>query len=225
MRILILGVVASLALAGCGGHRAADACPGARLAVMQGSLVSEETGQHTLQVQIEDRGAACTIEGVPKVELLGRGGKTLHFSYQDTGDQMIPAAHPRPVRIAPGRPALVELNKYRCDIRAIDGARTIRVTLPNLPTLSLELGHYPILDWCPAEKPSSIVDVSAVSAAPVVSGSDWRAVFNDVYDGHLDERWSCSLLHAAIAHLPQDPPIYSKIPAILEAAAKRACTR
>jgi hypothetical protein len=133
---------------------------------MQGSLISEATGQHTLQVEIEDRGAACTIEGVPRVELLGHTGKVLHFSYKDAGDQMIPPAHPRPVRIAPGRPAFIELNKYRCDIRSVDGGHTIRLTLPQVPTLSLKLGRYPILDWCPAERPSSIIDVSAVEAAP-----------------------------------------------------------
>jgi hypothetical protein len=223
MRVLIVGAVACVAVTGCGGHRAADACSGVRLAAEQGSGVSEKTGQHTLLVEVRDDGAACTVEGVPKVELLDGRGHELHFSYSHAGDQMIARARPRPVRLAPGQPGLVELNKYRCDIRDAAVARTVRLTLPHLPTLTLRVGPEPVLDWCPAEKPSSTVDVSAVLAAPLAVSSDGRAVLQDVYDGHLDERWSCASLRAAIARLPVDGPIYSTIPRILEAAAARAC--
>ncbi|HZQ80348.1 MAG TPA: DUF4232 domain-containing protein [Gaiellaceae bacterium] len=223
MRAVLVAVIAIVALAGCGGRHTANGCPGARLAAMQGSLISEATGQDTLQVQIVDRGAACTIEGVPKVELVDAAGKVLHFAYTDKGDVELRPADPHPVHIAPGRPALVEINKYRCDIHSTDGATVVRVTLPHLRTLSLPVQARRSIDWCPAEKPSSTVDVTAVQAAPVITGTDWRPVFEDVYDGHLDEHWSCGLLRAAIAHLPQDPPMYSKIPAILEAAARRAC--
>jgi hypothetical protein len=161
----LLAVLAVLA-AGCGGHRSANACPGARLTAAQGSLVSEKTGQHTLLLEVRDRSAPCTIEGVPRVQLLDGRGKELGFSYTHAGDQMIPPARPRPVRLAPGRPGLVELNKYRCDIHAVAGARTVRLTFPDVPTLTLRLGPRPALDWCPAEKQSSTVDVSALVAAP-----------------------------------------------------------
>jgi hypothetical protein len=48
-------------------------------------------------------------------------------------------------------------------------------------------------------------------------------VLRDVYDGHLDERWSCGSLRAAIARLPADGPTYSPIPGVLDAAAAREC--
>lgn len=222
MRLVVAAAIV-LAVTGCGGRRSANACPAARLVAEQGSLVSEKTGQHTLVVQIEDRARACTLDGVPKIELLGRAGAVLHFEYEDTGDLMIPPAHPQPLGIAPGRPALVELNKYRCDIRAVDEARTVRLTLPQMEPLTLNLGTRASLDWCPAEKPSSIVDVSAVYAAPISVSADGRGVLQDVYDGHLDERWSCGSLRAAIARLPEDPPTYSAIPGILARAAAHAC--
>ena len=52
---------------------------------------------------------------------------------------------------------------------------------------------------------------------------DGRAVLQDAYDGKLDRSWSCGSLRAAYRRLPQDPPAYSTIPALIGAAAGRAC--
>jgi hypothetical protein len=223
MRAVLLAVITIAALVGCGGHRTADECSGVRLAAEQGAGVSEKTGQHTLLVEVRDDGAACSVEGVPKVELLDGRGHELHFSYSHAGDQMIAPARPRPVKLAPGQPGLVELNKYRCDIHDVAVAREVRLTLAHVSTLTLRLGPEPVLDWCPDEKPSLTVDVSAVLTAPLAVSRDGRAVLQDVYDGHLDERWSCGSLRVAIARLPTDPPTYSRLPGILDAAAARAC--
>lgn len=56
-----------------------------------------------------------------------------------------------------------------------------------------------------------------------VTSTDGKAVFRDVYDGRLDHDWSCGSLRAAVRRLPPDPPVYSKLPGIIGAAAARAC--
>ena len=52
---------------------------------------------------------------------------------------------------------------------------------------------------------------------------DGRAVLRDVYDGHLDRRWSCGSLRAAYERLPVGGPVYSPIPALIGKAAGTAC--
>jgi hypothetical protein len=59
----------------------------------------------------------------------------------------------------------------------------------------------------------------------LVSGRDGREVLRDAYDGRLDRNWSCGSLRAAYQRLPQDPPVYSRIPALIGDAAGKACRR
>ena len=56
-----------------------------------------------------------------------------------------------------------------------------------------------------------------------VASTDGKAVLRDGYDGRLDRDWSCGALRAALRRLPQDPPVYSKLPGIIGAAAARTC--
>jgi hypothetical protein len=52
---------------------------------------------------------------------------------------------------------------------------------------------------------------------------DGRAVLRDAYDGKLDRNWSCGSLRAAYRRLPEDPPTYSTLPALVGDAAGKAC--
>jgi hypothetical protein len=57
------------------------------------------------------------------------------------------------------------LNKYRCDVRDTGIARVLRVALPGVRgALTIRLPHYPIIDYRPADGPSTTVAVSPLVA-------------------------------------------------------------
>jgi hypothetical protein len=61
--------------------------------------------------------------------------------------------------------------------------------------------------------------------APVrpVSAADWKAVFNDWYDGRMDQLHSCAAVREAMRHLPAGGMIYSTIGIDLQAYATGVC--
>lgn len=123
---------------------------------------SEPTGQHTAPLAIaRTGGSACTLYGYPTISLLDARGKTLPFRYSHHGDLVVAAHPPRAVHVGGHGSAFFLLNKYRCDVRATDVARTLQVGLPGLHgRLSLRLPHYPIFDYCPVQGPSTSIAVS-----------------------------------------------------------------
>jgi hypothetical protein len=239
--VVALGLI--LLTGGCGGHDTltatgpdggAQSCPAAHLDLDEGSRYSEATGQHTVLLEIDAASGVCRVDGFPSVELIGLKGTALPFTYTHHGDQMLPDREPQQVVIRPGHPAYVALNKYRCDMHATDGARTVRLTLPGATTtLALRLETYPSLDYC-AEKQSLTVAVTPVVAtrreihAPepeLLVDPTGRAVLRDVFDGRLNSQWSCASLRAAITLLPAEGMTYSKIPLLLRRAERRACAK
>jgi hypothetical protein len=127
---------------------------------------SEPTGQHTAPLAItRSGGSACTLAGYPRIRLFTARGDELGFRYSHRGDLVVAARPPHPVNVADGGAAYVLLNKYRCDARDTGIARLLRVTLPGVRgSLTLRLPHYPILDYCPVEGPSTTVAVSPLVA-------------------------------------------------------------
>lgn len=199
MRALVVAA-AALALAGCGGAQHQAAAPACSLHQRAG--VSERTGEHTLVLTV----TGCSVRTTPHVELLSQDGKRLAFAYVPVG--------------GPAGAHQVTLDKYRCDIRTTTVARRVELTLSTGRRLWLSLGPEPVMDWCPAEAPSSVVRVYLGGVHPA---GTYRDVFREVYDGRLDTSWSCAALRTAIAHLPVDGPTYSRIPDVLARAAARAC--
>jgi hypothetical protein len=130
-----------------------------------GPFVSEATGQHSLQIALVNHGPACSLKGYPTIQLIDPRGRALRFSYSHKGDQMIPAVSPKLVELATGKSAYFELNKYRCDIQATDGASSIRVRLPGGATTTTVV--FPkgtrSIDYC-HEAPSLTVAVSPIRA-------------------------------------------------------------
>jgi hypothetical protein len=155
-----------------------------------------ETGEHTVAIA-----TSCALQSTPTIRLLGLHGARLPFALVDEGGPK--GAH------------TVVLDKYRCDVRYRDLTRTVVIGGSRL-----DVGRS-LLDWCPAEAPSTTVAVylGELRRKPPT----WRGVFRDVYDGRLDRVWPCSTLRTAVAHLPVDGPIYSKVPRLLMRAAARAC--
>jgi hypothetical protein len=58
----------------------------------------------------------------------------------------------------------------------------------------------------------------------VVTPVQWKAVFEDWYDGHLGGRHSCAAVVVASSRLPEDPMIYSTVVADFTHYAARVCT-
>jgi hypothetical protein len=161
-----VGVVAA-AVAGCGSSHNAATCNAGQIGMSVGPFVSEATGQHSLQIELVNHGSACSLKGYPTIQLIDPRGHALGFTYSHKGDQMIPAASPKRVELTKNKPAYFELNKYRCDIQATDGAASIRVTLPG-STTATKVG-FPkgtrSIDYC-HEAPSLTVDVSPIRLGP-----------------------------------------------------------
>jgi hypothetical protein len=127
-----------------------------------GPLWAEETGQHTAPFVLTRQGTApCSLRGYPAVVLLDAAGRALPFRYSHRGDQMVTGRAPRPVAVAGRGSAYFVLNKYRCDVYAQDTARFVQVQLPGMRGwLRLRLPHYPLIDYCPGEPPSTTIAVT-----------------------------------------------------------------
>lgn len=127
---------------------------------------SEPTGRHTAPLALtRTGGSACALHGYPKIALLGARGQVLDFRYSHRGDLVVAARPPQAVRVGGHGSAYFLLDKYRCDLRAQNVARWLRVALPGVSgSLTLRLPRYPIIDYCPADPPSRTIAVSPLVA-------------------------------------------------------------
>lgn len=126
-------------------------------------LWSEPTGQHTLPLALRRTGTQpCSLDGYPTVVFLDAHGQRLGFSYTHNGDQVVTSHVPHVVHVDGHGSGFFLINKYRCDIRAQSAARWVRVNPPGVSgwlVMRLRIRE-PIIDFCPAERPSRTVAVS-----------------------------------------------------------------
>ena len=171
--MLAVGAAACIAtLAGCSHASKSTAttskssvtrCQIAHMRLSFGPLVSEATGQSTVSVVLTNRlSHSCTLRGYPTIALLDGRSRKLSFSYSHHGDQMITSKKPAAVRVAAGGSAIFLFNKYRCDVRALNVARTLRVALPGSDIVRpVRMQQYPIITYC-RQAPSLTVAVSPI---------------------------------------------------------------
>lgn len=159
--VLIGGVAPSSSAAR---HVSPPTCATSQLRLQVGPLVSEKTEQHTATFSLRNlEGSSCSLDGYPGVTLFDSAGRVLPFGYDHSGDQMITAASPQPVRVAAGGSAYFALNKNACVSLARRAASEIRIRLPGgHGSLSLRLPHYPLLDYCPAGDPGDGITLSPI---------------------------------------------------------------
>jgi hypothetical protein len=141
-------------------------CRPSQLRIASGAQLSPATGQNPLTVVLTNRGAnPCTVNGYPTVALVDAGGKRLPFRVSHSGDQMVTPRPPVAVRVLPRRSAFFVLNKYRCDLGALEEARKLRVALPGVHTtarLTLTIASYLFIAYCGRDDPGSVVTVSPI---------------------------------------------------------------
>lgn len=102
-----------------------------KLSIGMGSQVSAAIGEHAVMVTLANVGASpCYVFGYPKVTLLTSSGRVIPFAYLHGQSQYTSKRPPRLVTLAPGATAYVEVTKYRCDLREITSAATLRVVVP-----------------------------------------------------------------------------------------------
>jgi len=123
-------------------------------------VLSEPSGQHSLALQLRNRGrSACLLYGYPTIELRDRRG-TIPFRISHRSDQVIRARPPTGVVVRPGGVAWVVVNKYRCDRGDLRPARSLRLAFTRggstLETAILR-GW---IGWCGRGDPGSGVTVS-----------------------------------------------------------------
>ncbi len=156
--VLIGGVMPASSAA----RRVSSNCATSQLRLKLGQLVSEKTEQHTATFALLNPGSgSCALDGYPVVTLFDSRGRLLPFVYGHSGDQMITAASPKLVRVPAGGTAYFALNKNACVSAASRVATAIRVRLSGgSRTLSLQLPHYPLIEFCPAGDPGDGITVS-----------------------------------------------------------------
>ncbi len=138
-----------------------------QLAVSIGPWISEATEQHTLALRLTQRGSgACTLDGFPRVILSDARGP-IRFRIRHTGDQMISARPPRPVRLHPGVTAYLLLNKNACVAGSYRSATRIEIETPSNGAASFTFPArmpfpWRIPDFCTvAGDPGRVITVSA----------------------------------------------------------------
>lgn len=135
-------------------------------------LWSEPTGQHTVPLAVTWTGTQpCTLDGYPTLVLLNGEGQPLAFRYSHH-DQVVTKHSPRVVHVGGDGSAYFIFNKYRCDIRAQSGARSVRVRLPGVSGWLVAQLRNPNIDFCPAEPPSQTVAVSPLE--PNLIQASWQ---------------------------------------------------
>ncbi len=137
----------------------AQPCQASALKVQPGQLVSEASGQNTIDWSLTNLGNPCVLNGYPAVTALDQQGRVLNFTYSHSGDQMTTAVPPQPVYLPTGSSAWVRLNKYRCDVTVQNTTTSFKFALPSGGG-SLDLSDLTrIFDYC-AEPPSLTIAVS-----------------------------------------------------------------
>jgi hypothetical protein len=128
--------------------------------------VSPATGQNPLSFVLTNRSAKpCVVKGYPTIALINAHGQRLPFRVSHNGDQMVTSRPPVAVRVLPRRAAFFVLNKYRCDVGSLNVAKKLRVALPGVRTsarLTVAIPMNPVIAYCGANDPGSIVTVSAI---------------------------------------------------------------
>ncbi len=150
--MLVVGAVACIAtLVGSGyaSESSVTRCQIVNLRLSIGPGPTEATGQNTVSVVLTNRlSRSCTLKGYPAIALLDGHGRKLPFSYSHHGDLMITSKKPAEVRVPSGGSALFAFNKYRCDIRELAVARTVRVALPGNDVVRSVRLHDSDIDYC-----------------------------------------------------------------------------
>ena len=151
--LLAVGTVACIATLAGSGYASGSGVTRCQIAHTRLSVsqpVSEATGQNTVSVVLTNRlSRSCTLKGYPTIGLLDRSSRRLSFTYSHRGDLMITSKKPAEVRVPAGGSALFLFNKYRCDIRALDTARTLRLALPGSDVVrSVGLPRDSHIDYC-----------------------------------------------------------------------------
>lgn len=161
-RVALLAAVV-LAATACGGVKlGAPRCKAEQLRFRGDVVWSEATGQHTTPMPLENvSSTTCALYGYPSIRLLNARGVELPYRYTHDGDQMLPRLDPHPVLVPPGGGAALVINKYRCDVRAQDVAKTMLIGLPGGGGVLRfrYTGRLGGLDYC-SDAPSVTVDVT-----------------------------------------------------------------
>lgn len=129
-------------------------------------LLSEPTGQHTLALQLTNRGrSGCLLDGYPAVRLSDRAG-AIPFVIRHGGDQVVTSHPPRRVLVRAGGHAFVVLNHYRCDLGVRRSGVRIFVGAPGATRAqSASLAIAPVwrgrtTDYCGRRDPGTTLTVS-----------------------------------------------------------------
>lgn len=144
------------------------ACTPGDLALTWGGAISEQTGQHTLGVDLTNTSeATCHLVGYPGISFVDATGSLLPLIYHRGGDAEVTSSLPQNVNLPARSTAYVLMNQYRCDLGDKQTATTLFLFPPN-DMIALQLGFGSVHDdasimhYCGLGDPGSIVDISPV---------------------------------------------------------------
>jgi len=105
----------------------------------------------------------CYLFGYPEISLYDAQGRLLPLDYHWGGDQEVTSAPPERVDLAPGGAAYVLINKYRCDLGTLDGAKTLQlIPLGDTSPLILDMQGLMGEDYCVPGADGSTLSISPV---------------------------------------------------------------
>lgn len=144
------GVIsATIASPGAAGPRSeqVERCQLARFTVAVGPYISEATEQHTLALRLVSHAQRlCVLDGYPAVTFFDARG-AMNFRIRHSGDQMISARPPIPVRVRPGGRAFVLVNKNACVEKSLRSATRMELRTPSGGSTSFTFPAQMPLAW------------------------------------------------------------------------------
>ena len=162
-----VGILAAswIAAGGAAGRVDFTPCRISQLGLALRGPVTEKTQQHTTALSVRNVSLrSCALAGYPTLALLDRSGRELPFSYRHDGDQMVTAARPSVVRLAPRSSAFFAFNKNVCVALTHRYAETLRVLLlAGQQSRRVKLGPRAV-DYCGRADPGHVVTVSPIEA-------------------------------------------------------------
>jgi hypothetical protein len=162
-----VGILAAswIAAGGAAGRVDFTPCRISQLRLALREPLTEKTQQHTTALSVRNVSSrSCALAGYPTLALLDRSGRELPFSYRHDGDQMVTAARPNVVRLAPRSSAFFAFNKNVCVGFTHRYGETLRVIVPaGQRSRRVELGSRAV-DYCGRADPGHVVTVSPIEA-------------------------------------------------------------
>lgn len=131
-------------------------CRASQLRLELGPLVSEQSEQDSIGFEfLNVSTATCSLNGYPKVELIGKNAVVLPFTYSHLGDAEVTSKLPSIVSLRACAAAYVMINQRACVLHTTRQALWARLIVPGASGGTVvSLSHRPFIAVCQPNDPA-----------------------------------------------------------------------